>query len=113
MPEQEFDSLFEAVFGQAVIDNHRRELKEIPSGEELTKIHTFSQTHEARMKKLFAEDRRKGAFGQVSKWMKRTAAAIAVIALLLSGIVLSSQHGREAVRKTFIELHEKLTKQPR
>jgi len=105
----EFGSLFEAAFRQAVIDNHYRELEDIPCEAELAEKYIFSQAHEDRMKKLFAMDRRKDVFRYISKWLKRTAAIIAIVTTLLSAVILSTPEGRALVVNKIIEWYDKFT----
>jgi hypothetical protein len=47
------NDFLEDMLRYAVIENHNREMAELPSNEELANLYTFSERHNARMKALF------------------------------------------------------------
>lgn len=97
------DSVFEALFRQAVIDNLYDELDSLPSDEELAKQYTFSQRHEERMKKLFARERRNERLRATLKVGKRAAAAIIIAISILFGALMSVPEVRATVVQTVVE----------
>ena len=104
------DSVFEALFRQAVIDNIYEEVNSYPPDEELAEIYTFSDAHEKRMKKLFAREARKASLRTIAKWSRRAAAAITIVVTMLSGTLLSVPQVRAAVAQTLTEWYEKFVR---
>jgi hypothetical protein len=107
--EQLTDSLFEALFRQAVIDDYVAEIDGIPPNEELAKIYSFSPEFELRMKKVFARYRRKEIFVRITKYIKRVAVVFLLASTVLFGILLINPEVRAAVGKVVVEWFEKFT----
>ena len=101
------DSVFEALFRQAVIDNFNEELNSIPSNDELAKQITFSPEHEARMKKLFTRDERKERTRTIIKWARRAVAVILIAVTVLFGALMFVPSVRALVIETVTEWYEK------
>ena len=107
--DQVNDSVFEALFCQAVIDNYIEEINAIPSNEELSKIYTFSPKFELRMKKLFAREERRERFIIIAKYAKRVAAVFVIGIMVLFGTLLFNPEVRAAVQKVIIQWYEQFT----
>ena len=104
------EGIFEALFGQAVIDNFYEELNSLPSDEELAKQYPFSQAHEMRMKKLFAKNDRRDMLQNAAKWSRRLAAAIAIVVTLLFVSLMTVPQVRAVVVQTLTEWYEKFVR---
>jgi hypothetical protein len=104
------DSVFEALFRQAIIDNIYEEVDSYPPDEELTKMYTFSDAHEKRMKALFARVVRQARFHAVAKWSWRSVAAIMIVATILFGALMFVPQVRAAVVQTLTEWYEKFVR---
>lgn len=104
------DVLFEAIFRQAVIENHWQELDEIPSEEELAKVYTFSELHNERMRKLFASDERKERLARLYRGSRKGAAIILITSGILFAILMTTPSVQAAVTEVFVEWYEQFTK---
>lgn len=107
--DQVNDSIFEALFRQAVIDDYLEEINAIPSNEELSKIYTFSSKFELRMKKLFAREERRERFIILAKYAKRVAAVFVFGVIVLFGALLFNPEVRAAVQKVIIQWYGQFT----
>ena len=107
---QASEGIFDALFGQAVIDNFYEELDSLPLDEELAEQYTFSQEHEIRMKKLFAREDRKERLRDAVKWSRRIAAAIAIVVTLLFVSLMTVPQVRAVVFQTLTEWYEKFVR---
>ncbi len=103
------DSVFEALFRQAIIDEYNEEIDSIPPKEELIKIITFSAKFELKMKKLFAREKRRGYLKKALTYSKRVAAVFVITTTLIFGILLFSPEVRAAVKNTVVEWYDKFT----
>ena len=103
------DSVFEALFRQAVIDNFYEELDSLPPDVELAKQFAFSPEHELRMKKLFAREERLERLHTTAKWSRRLVATIAIVVTLLFGSLMLVPQVRATVVQTLIEWYERFT----
>jgi len=101
------DSVFEALFKQAVIDNFYEELDSLPPDEELSKTYTFSPEHEARMQRLFARELRRERIQNFAKWSKRVAAVILITVTVLFAAMMFVPQVRAVVVETITEWYEK------
>lgn len=99
----------EAMLRYAVIENHNREMAELPSDEELAKLYTFSDRHNARMKALFSKEARKAALKAVFKMSKRVAAVLIISIAVLFAALLTNSDVRAAVGRTIVEWFEGFT----
>jgi len=101
------DSVFEALFRQAVIENFYDELDSLPPRDELAKQYIPSDAHKARMKRLFASEARKERLRATSKLCRRIAAAFVITAAILLGALMSVPQVRASVIQTFVEWYER------
>jgi len=104
------DGVFDALFGQAVIDNFYEELNSLPSDSELAIQYTFSRTHDIRMKKLFAKNDRREALRSVGMWSRRLAAVIAIVVTLLFASLMTVPQVRAVVFQTLTEWYERFVR---
>jgi len=94
------DSVFDALFNQAIIDNFYDDLDSFKQETELSVPYTFSPEHEKRMSVLFSGEKRKKRFNTVLTWSKRIAAAFVItLAVLFSGLMFVPE-----VRATIIDI---------
>lgn len=103
------DSVFEALFRQAVIDDYNDELNSIPPREKLMETISFSKEFERKMKKLFSRDERREFLKSVLNYSTRVAAIFAVTITILFGLLLLNKEVRAAVKNTVIEWYDKFT----
>lgn len=101
------DSLFEAMFRQAVIEIYEEELEELSAS---TGVHTFSELHNAKMKKLFRKASRQEKLTTAVKWVQRSAAVIVLAFIMLLGTIFVSPQAKAAVEEfmmSFFDTHVK------
>ncbi len=103
------DSIFEALFRQAVIDDYNEEIDAIPPKEKLVEIQYFSMEFEIRMKKLLASERRKDFLKRAFQYGKRVAAILAITTALVFGLLLTKPEVRAAVKNAVVEWYDKFT----
>jgi hypothetical protein len=103
------DSVFEALFRQAIIDEYNEEIDSIPPKEELIKTIIFSPDFELRMKRLFAREKRKGYYKKALSYSKRVAAAFVITTTIIFGMLLFNPEVRAAVKNTVVEWYDKFT----
>ena len=99
------DSIFEALFRQAIIERVEQEVQALPAEAELTDI-AFSHRHEKRMEKLFSSNLRKSRIAVVVKLARRAAVLVLIVATLLFGVLMTSQDVRAAVVNTVVQWFE-------
>ena len=104
------DSVFEALFRQAVIDNFLEELDSLPPEEELAKLYTFSPEHETRMQRLFAREARRERTRAVIMWTRRAAAVFVIAVTIIFGVLMFNPQVRAAVVETVTEWYEKFVR---
>lgn len=105
------DSIFDALFRQAVIDNFNEELDSVPSDEEIDRLFPFSPEHEARMKKLFANERRKGKILTAVRWLRQGAAVAVITFSVIFGLLMAaSPPVRAAVVDTVIGWYQEFVR---
>ena len=104
------DSVFEALFRQAVIDNFNEELDSLPPDEELAKIYTFSPEHENRMRRLFTLEARKERTRTVIRWSRRAVAVIVIAVTIIFSTLMFVPQVRAAVAQTIIEWCDKFVR---
>ncbi len=104
------DHIFDALFRQAVIDNYEEELSMFSSAEGLSKQYSFSDTHIARMKRLFARTERRERLKSVTRWARRCAAVIIVGTLLLFGALMTVPEVRATAATVIIQWFQQFTK---
>lgn len=103
------DSVFEALFRQAVIDDYIEEIDSIPPKEKLMEIISFSPEFELRMNKLFIKEQRKDFLKKALSYSKRVAAILVIAITVFFGILLSSPEVRAVVKNTIVEWYDKFT----
>lgn len=103
------DTVFEALFRQAIIDEYNKDIDSIPPKEELIKTITFSPEFELKMKKLFAREKRRDYLKKALTYSKRVAAVFIITTTLIFGILLFSSEVRAAVKNTVVEWYDKFT----
>lgn len=104
------DALFEALFRQAVIDNYEEEIAEgLDEGDGL-KLHIFSERHNLRMKKLFAQAEGRERLQYGIKWAGRCVAAVLVGTLVFFSALMTVPEVRAAVKSVVIEWFDQFTK---
>lgn len=103
------DSVFEALFRQAIIDEYNEEIDSIPPKEELIKTVTFSPEFELRMKRLFAREKRKGYYKKALSYSKRVAAVFVITTTIIFGMLLFNPEVRADVKNTVVEWYDKFT----
>ena len=104
------DSVFEALFRQAVIDNFNEELDSLPPDEELARLYTLSAEHEARMQRLFAREVRRDRAKAAVKWSKRAVAVFVIAVTIVFGALMSVPQVRAAVVETITEWYEQFVR---
>jgi len=104
------DSIFDALFGQAVIDNFYEEYNLLPSLGEISKDYTFSENHEKRMKALFVNEVRKERIGTFMKVSRKIAAVFLIIFILMVGALMFNPNVRAAIAETIISWHREFVK---
>jgi anti-sigma factor RsiW len=91
------NSMLEALFRQAVIENFERELEELEKEPDVA----VSDRHKRRMEKLFAKARRENRVRVAVLWTKRFAAAAASLIIVLSGLLMTVSAVRASVGDAF------------
>jgi len=104
------DSIFDALFVQAVIDNFYEEYNALPPLEELSKEYTFSEKHEKRMKALFARDERKKRYKKFVYLGRKVAAVFLILFTMFVGALMFNPDVRAAVAETIISWHREFVK---
>lgn len=108
--KQMSDNAFEALFKQAVIDDFFDELDSLPPAHELSMQYKPSDAHTARMKRLFATEKRRDRGHVVLMWSKRIAAVITIAVTLLFGSLMFVSEVRAAVVDTIIEWRDRFVR---
>lgn len=83
-------------------------LDTLPSDEDLPAV-TFSKSFERKMRKLIKQQRRTPRANQILRYMKHTAAAILLIAIVTFGGLMTVEAYREKVIDIVIEVFEEFT----
>jgi len=104
------ESIFEALFRQAIIDNFYNELNSIPPLEELAEVYTFSFRHEVRMKRLFVREERKDRACALLKLCKQIAALIVITVTVLFGALMFVPQVRAAVTQTIVSWYQEFVR---
>lgn len=104
------DSLFEAMFRQAVVDNFEEELAAIPSKSEIRKQYSSLVELDIKMAKLFARERIKVRLRVFAKVAERVAACFLIAVLLAGAVIATVPQARAAFMRVVIEWTEKYTK---
>ena len=102
------DSVFDALFRQAVIESVEREVQALPAEDEITDI-VLSERHERRMEKLFSVSLRKSRIAAVVKFSRKAAVVFLIVTTLLFGALMTSQDVRATVVRTVVEWFEQFT----
>ena len=104
------ESIFEALFTQAVIDNFDEYLESLSQDDKLSSHCIFSADHEKRMSTLFAREKRKINITAASKWVKRVAAVIFIAVSILFGSLMFVPEVRATVIDTVVEWFDQFTR---
>ena len=104
------NTIFEATLRQVVIDELMDEVESVPDNKTLAGMYTISERHENRMNKLFAKEKRKNAFINAKKNIKRVAVVAMILITVCSGVLMIHPQVRAAVAGTVIEWFDKFTK---
>ena len=97
------ESVFDALFGQAVIDNFNEQLDLLTHDVDLEPQLIFSSEHEKRMRLLFIKENRKDKLRKTVKWSKRVAAILILAISLLFGSLMFVPEVRAVVIGTVVE----------
>lgn len=103
------DTVFEALFRQAVIDDFNEEIDSIPTNEQLVKIYSFSTDFQIRIKKLLTKDRRRSSLKNAMIYSRKVASVLIIVLGLLFGTLLFNTEVRAAVGKVLVEWYDKFT----
>ncbi len=103
------DSVFEALFRQAVIENFDDDLNSIPSDDILRKTHSFSKEFELRMNRIFNTTKRKETLANFYNHARKVAVVTIFIISSLFGLLLLYPEVRAAVSSVFIQWYEQFT----
>lgn len=93
-------NLSESLLRSAVIDDHMNELDSIPSEDELREMYTFSNRHEARMRELFRQEKRRESKLLILRIARCAAIFIVIFCTLLFGLLLTDAEVRATVGDT-------------
>jgi len=104
------ESIFDALFGQAVIDNFNEQLDLLADNTDIVPQLTFSHEHEKRMMLLFAKENRKERLRKTVKWSKRVAAILILTISLLFGSLMFVPEVRAVVIGTVVEWFDQFTR---
>lgn len=103
------DSVFEALFRQAVLDNFDDEINSIPADDILKKTYSFSNEFELRMKKVFAVNRRREVFVRFFYYGRKVAVIIVITFSCIFTLLLSYPEVRAAIGNVLVEWYEQFT----
>ncbi|MDR2599286.1 MAG: DUF4367 domain-containing protein [Oscillospiraceae bacterium] len=101
--DQVIDSVFDAFFKQAVIDNFFEEFNLITEDDEISSQCIFSDEHNNRMISLFVKEKRKNSFNIAIRWGKHIAAAVFISISILFGSLMLVPEVRAIVIDTVVE----------
>ncbi|MDR2569453.1 MAG: DUF4367 domain-containing protein [Oscillospiraceae bacterium] len=104
------DSVFDAFFRQAVIDNFFKELELITTDDEISSQSSFSAEHDKRMVSMFANEKRKNTFNTTVRWSKRVAAVVFITVSILFGSLMLVPEVSAIVVNTVVEWFEKFAR---
>ena len=104
------ESVFDALFGQAVIDNFNEQLDLLTDDTDIEPQPIFSSEHEKRMMLLFAKENRKERIRKTIKWSKRVAAVILIGISVLFGSLMLVPEARAVIVGTVVEWFDQFTR---
>jgi hypothetical protein len=104
------ETLFEALLRRAVIDDHMDEMASIPSERDLKELYTFSAHHEARMRVLLRQERRRERMKALFVAARRAAIIIALLGTIVFGSLLTNSEVRATVRNVIVEWFDRFTR---
>ena len=96
------------ILKRTLIEAQNIEMAELPTENELSDAHMFSNSFNAKMNKLITKNKNKYIYLENLKIRKLAVAAI--IFILLSGVSISVEAVRKPIANFFIEVYEKFTK---
>ena len=103
------DSVFEALFRQAVFDNVDERIASLPSEDALENEVVLSKRHIARMKRLLSNYERREHMKVITPWVRRTSAAVFLTVAVVFGALMTSGDVRAAVTQTIIQWFKEFT----
>jgi hypothetical protein len=104
------ESVFDALFKQAVIDNFYDELNLVTQNSDLTEQYNVSAAFEKRMDALFAKEKQKASLTTFAIWCKRVAAVVVITASILFSSLMLVPEVRAVVVETVIEWFEQFAR---
>jgi len=104
------ENVFDALFGQAVIDNFNEQFDLITNDTDIEPQFSFSNEHEKRMKILLTKENRKEKIRKTIKWSKRVAAIFIIAISLLFGSLMLVSEVRAVVIGTVVEWFDQFTR---
>ena len=110
LDDSKYSAFSEAILRAAVIENHDREMSEIPSNVELSKLYALSKHHDERMNMLFVKEAKKEVRHKVFLFCRKVAAVFVISFTMLFGLLMISPEVRATVRQTIIEWYEQFTR---
>ena len=110
MSVNSFNTVFEALLRQAIVDNLYELAASVPPNEVLDTMFTVSERHDKCMRKLCArEDRREQIHGIMKPIRKIAVAAVVAIVILFGALMLNSDV-RAVVAEVIIEWYGQFTR---
>lgn len=103
------DILFDAILKVAAAEAFKKEITDLPSGEELSVIQPSAELNH-RIARLIERDRRKSNTRRFIKTAGKIAACICVIITVASAVLLSIDATRTAIFNAVMEWQDKYTK---
>ncbi|MDR1328183.1 MAG: DUF4367 domain-containing protein [Oscillospiraceae bacterium] len=97
------NSVLEAVFRQAVIENYENELDELNNEPDVS----VSDRHRRRMEALFAKARREKQTAVIIVWAKRFSAAAASLLVIVGALLMTVPAVRASAGEAFVAFCEK------
>jgi hypothetical protein len=104
-----YDDILEVILRKAVTENLDDEINALEAEIDREGSFVFSDRHKRRMKKLFFRVRRQETLSSLSKWGKRVAVSILILAVLLFGALMTVQEVRAIIVETVVEWYDKFT----
>lgn len=104
------DIIFDSILTQALKDYSKDCLTQIPSERELSAKLTFSDDFLNKMDKIIAKYNREKVIKKTILYLKKSVAAILIIAGIMFGTLMLSQPVRATIQNVIIEWFEKYTR---
>ncbi|ATW26329.1 sigma-70 family RNA polymerase sigma factor [Candidatus Formimonas warabiya] len=101
--EQQQEKLFDAMLAIALEEDFEKRMEQLPSEEELAKIHPVSLELTARMEKTIKNYRHKTRIRQMTRFGGKIAAVVAILLVGSFGVLMSVEASRVQVLNTIME----------